>query len=440
MILNEAAILAQTPHFVTHPIAQPFGLEYEDVAAAVRAAMAEVEWVGGDPDNLRLIAYASYSGAFSDDEAAARMIGSDEHLADDVLSAIQRPYAAPFAQLSDLIRSVIIGHTDNQIRAADAFEGWAISLLELVFVARPSVIHALLARDDDARLVLRWLLGRWLKNDDYMKFAATLLQECDDVAATAAAAFLIAASRSHVERGDTAPQVPAADADRRLETLGIVLTETFKLSGGKQFNEEQRTRWESLVASLRDDVAMNATTAKSTRRLRSRVGVNDTSLVALIGAAACGGAAAALSREGDGLLRRYFRPLTLRERDVSANGLPYLAPLVIDDLSKIWVDLRADAGFFDDLRVGLRYGEFSFAFTYGHYLIDRPRAIILAAIAATAAQELADQALLDAALSLAASLHGLPPGVSPPFNQEAIHRLREQTGIDLPLDRSPDLG
>lgn len=440
MSVDEAAILAQTPHYVTGPTHRPFGLEFEEIPAAVRAALTQVQWSGGDPDDLRLIAYACYCGAFSVDEAAARMVGNDEQLIHDVLSATQRFDSAPFAELPDLIRSVVFGRSDNQIRAADAFDGWAISLLELVADVRPAVITSLLERDDKSRLVLRWLLGRWLTNDERVQVAETLLQEGDDVAATAAAAFLVEAARSHVERDDPAPTVPDADQDRRLETIGIVLTETFQFSTHMHFSLEQNARWEALVTSLRDDVALNARTAKDARRLCKHIGADDTSLVALIGRVASGKAAAAISREGDNLLRRYFRPLTLRERDITAGGLPYLAPLVVNNLTQIWIDLRADSGFFDDLRNGLRYGEFSFAFTYGQYLVDRPRAIILAAIASVAAKSLSDDILLEGASSLAASLRRLPTGISPPFNHEAIEHIRETTGIDLPSDLFPDLG
>lgn len=442
MSVDAAAILRQTPRFVTRPMTSPFGLQFEEVASAVRAALPDVAWRGGDPDSLRLIAYARDSGAFSEDETTARMLGSDEELAADVLTTIQQAHSVPFSGLPELVRSVIVGNGGNELRAADAFEGWAISLLELVAAVRPVVLGALLVRDDQARLVLRWLLGLWLTNDERVKFAATLMQDCDDLASTAAAALLVEAARSHVERGDPAPRVPPAEASRRLETLGVVLTETFQFSGRIRLIDEQRARWEALVVSLRDEVAMSATTATDARLLRSRVGEDDTSLVALIGRVARGGAAVEFGREGDGLLRRYFRPLMRRERDVAADGLPYLAPIVVNSLTQIWVDLRADAGFFDELRSGLRYGEFSHAFTYGQYLVDRPRAMILAAIAAVAAVSATpiDEPLLQGARTLALSLHGMPAAVSPPFDQAAINSLRERTGIDLPLDQFPDVG
>ena len=86
----------------------------------------------------------------------------------------------------------------------------------------------------------------------------------------------------------------------------------------------------------------------------------------------------------------------------------------------------------------MRYGEYSFAFTFGQYLVDRPRAMILAAIAAAAATRLSDGTLLQAALALAAARTA--GRASSPFNQEVIDNPRQRTGIDLPLDQFPTSG
>jgi hypothetical protein len=182
--------------------------------------------------------------------------------------------------------------------------------------------------------VLRWILGRWWTNADLGRFAALLLAGGEEEAVTTAAALLVQAGRSHVDRGDAAPQVPAASTERRLLTLGILLTEIYQFGRSKNLSAEQRERWRALIIDLREDVTRTATTPKDARVLRRGVRPDDTTLVALIRSSAQRPVADELSRQGDALLRRYFRPLVRRQRDVAADGLPYLAPLVVNDLGQ----------------------------------------------------------------------------------------------------------
>jgi hypothetical protein len=103
----------------------------------------------------------------------------------------------------------------------------------------------------------------------------------------------------------------------------------------------------------------------------------------------------------------------------------------LDDLVGIWVGVHSNVDRFDSLRQNLRYDEYSYQFTYSHYLIDRRRAIVLAAVAAVAAAQMHDDTLLEAARSLGAQLSDLPSGVVQPFDDGFLTKLRE-VGIDLP--------
>jgi hypothetical protein len=114
-----------------------------------------------------------------------------------------------------------------------------------------------------------------------------------------------------------------------------------------------------------------------------------------------------LTNAGDELIRQYFRPLVKTEESREQEKLPYLGPLIVNDLVNIWIQIRVFSG----LAEGLRCDEYAFEFTYGHYLTDRSRAMILAAIGAVAGVEMGNDRLRAAALALADSLRSLPEGV-----------------------------
>ena len=132
-------------------------------------------------------------------------------------------------------------------------------------------------------------------------------------------------------------------------------------------------------------------------------------------------------------MNSYFRPLVKTEESREQEKLPYLGPLIVNDLANIWIQIGANEGFFWGLAEKLRYDEYAFEFTYSHYLTDRSRAMILAAIGAVAGTQMKNEHLRKAALALADSLRSLPEGVVEPFDEASRANLQERTGIVLPV-------
>jgi hypothetical protein len=432
MSVDRAAILAQTPHWYVAPFPNPLNVPYDDLAAVVRSAIDGFVWHAGDPDGLRVIAYGLYVGALSEADATERLQGTDEDLAGEF--AVAMDGVAPFSDqdLGELARAVLRDRADAEMRPRDASEGWVVTLLELVAATRPQLLEVLLARDDASHVVLRWLLQRWSASDHWVRYADVVMHS-DEAAWIAAAAFLSIAVRAHIERDETPPVVPGlTSSDARLIVSGILLTEIRDFGRRSQLQDEARERYEQFVATLRSDVAQALTTATAARKLRGVADENDTTLVALILEVAPRAAAPTFAAAGEGLLRGFFRPLMASDRGTDTEALPYLGPLVINDLAHIWVSLGVDDGLFGHFREGLRCDEFAYAFTFGHYLTDRPRAVVLAAIGAVAGTAMQNEALLEAARALARDLHSLPAEGGPALDPATIESVRERTGVLLP--------
>jgi hypothetical protein len=195
-------------------------------------------------------------------------------------------------------------------------------------------------------------------------------------------------------------------------------------------NPESQARLNAIlesIASMMSGLLKRSEVTELAKRSRR----DDAALVAILLRKSEGKTLRVLASEGDALLDEYFRMLTRVEPASQEQSLPYLSAFVLDDLIGIWVGVHANVDRFDSLRQNLRYDEYSYQFTYSHYLIDRRRVIVLAAVAAVAAVQMQDDALLEAARGLAAQLSDLPPGVVQPFNDGVLAKLRE-AGIDLP--------
>ena len=193
------------------------------------------------------------------------------------------------------------------------------------------------------------------------------------------------------------------------------------------------SRWEEFIERLSDTVAAATVTAADARKLLQSQGEDDTSILALILGKAPDATYRTLSEAGDALIKQYFRPLVKDDERPGQEKLPYLGPLIVNDLVHIWIQIGADEGFFLGLVEELRCDEYAFEFTYGHYLTDRSRAMILAAIGAVAGAELKNDRLRLAALTLADNLRSLPEGVVAPFDEATRSDLQKRTGIVLPI-------
>jgi hypothetical protein len=199
----------------------------------------------------------------------------------------------------------------------------------------------------------------------------------------AAAAFLTDATRNHILQNEPPPSVPKSEsADAQLIVSGLLLTEIFNFgrSRPRSLDDEAANRWEHFVETTRDAVAAATATASDARKLLQSQGKDDTTLLALILGKASRATYRTLGDAADSLIRQYFRPLVKSEQQTDQERLPYLGPLIINDLVNIWIQIGADEEFFLGLAQELRCDEYSFEFTYSHYLTDRSRAMILAAI------------------------------------------------------------
>jgi len=179
-------------------------------------------------------------------------------------------------------------------------------------------------------------------------------------------------------------------------------------------------------------VATATVTATHARKLLQSQDKDDTTLIALILGKATNATYRTLGEAGDAVVKQYFRPLIKSDEQTKQEKLPYLAPLIINDLVNIWIQIGADEGFFGGLVDGLRCDEYAFEFTYSHYLTDRSRATILAAIGAVAGVEMKNEPLRLAALALADRLRTLPEGVVVQFDDACRADLGKRTGIELP--------
>jgi hypothetical protein len=435
MSLDRPTILAATPHYYVKGMPSPLGIPYEDLPHGVRSAIGELRWSGRNPDHLRLLAYGYYVGAFNEQELASRLTGSDPDLISDVVEICTSVPATSEGEIDAAIQSVFWDRANMLGSARNAGAGWAISVLELIQAVRPSVLPLLLRSDVSSRVILPWLLTHRSPTMRVEAFASVLMESASQREWEAAAAFLTDAARNHILRNESAPFIPKSlNPSAPLVVSGLLLTEIFNFGRSRRppFEPEAMSRWEQFVETLRDAVAAATSTAADARKLLLSQGKDDTTLVAMLLGNANEATSRVLSDAGDELLSRYFRRLVKRDERTEEEKLPYLAPLIVNDLVNIWIKIEADEGFFSGLLEQLRCDEYAFEFTYSHYLTDRSRATILAVIGALAAVEMKNEPLRLVALALADSLRALPEGAVSLFNEAARADLERRTGIVLP--------
>ncbi len=255
-------------------------------ARGVRDAVAGVNWSSDDTESLRLLAYAHYSGALCEQDLKDRVRGSEAALASNFshLADALPPY--PQGDLAFAVRSVLEDRDASTLRARTADEGWAICVLDLISVARPNVLSALLRQDFSAHIVLRWLLtGRTVLID-----ASDFRPDPDGLNPSrsfrrAAAALLTRMAREHVERDNPTPCIPkVANENARLVVAGLVLTQVLRFSRASRMSmtAPESERWTQLVLSLQQLVAEAMQTARDARVALAAQGTNDTELLALI--------------------------------------------------------------------------------------------------------------------------------------------------------------
>jgi hypothetical protein len=428
--MNVNDVLSATPYWFGEGSSRPGDAEHDRLPDVMRPLVEDQKWACGDSDALRSLAYAHHVGALSEGEIRERLLGSDADLADAVVSSAAA--AAAQDDLDPLIDAVLAGRgASNHVRSKSIEEGWLRAILEMISDLRPAVLPLVLAVDPVPPYFLQWLLHRWSSVADEQTYADVLLSKSDGQSWRIGAAFLSDVAREHVLHGTALPQFAGA-ADANLVAGGLVLTQLFHMRfvPGVLSNPESQARLSAVIESIASMVSASLKRSE-VGRLVKRGKRDDAALVAILLPKSEGKTLRTLASEGDALLDQYFRMLTRVEPASQEQSLPYLSAFVLDDLIDIWVSIHANAHRFDSLKQNLRYDEYSYQFTYSHYLIDRRRAIILAAVAAVAAVRMEDDALLEAARGLAAQLHDLPPGVVQPFDDGVLAKLRE-VGIDLP--------
>jgi hypothetical protein len=433
--LDRAAILAATPHFFVKGKPSPFDVALEDLPGEVRSAVGELRWSDPNSDNLRLLAYGRYAGAFNEQELEGRITGSDADLIADVIRICSSVSPISEAEVAAAIQSVFWDRATPWEPARSPAEGWAITVFELIQAVRPNTLPLLLRDDVSSRVVLPWLLTHRSPSTQVTEFVSVLMQSSNQQHWEAAAAFLTDATRGHILRNEPVSFVPkSGNPDAVLIVSGLLLTETYNFgrSQRRPLDPEAMSRWERFVETLRETVATATVTATHARKLLQSQDKDDTTLIALILGKATNATYRTLGEAGDAVIKQYFRPLIKSDEQTKQEKLPYLAPLIINDLVNIWIQIGADEGFFGGLVDGLRCDEYAFEFTYSHYLTDRSRATILAAIGAVAGVEMKNEPLRLAALALADRLRTLPEGVVVQFDDACRADLGKRTGIELP--------
>jgi len=328
--LDRATILAATPHYYVKGMPSPFGIPYGDIRQAVRSAIGELRWSVRNSDDLRLLAYGQYAGAFNEEELASRLTGSDADIISDVIEICSSVPAISGAEVDALIQSVFWDRANTSRSAHNAVEGWAITVLELIRAVRPSVLPQLLRSDVSSRVVLPWLLTHRSPTKQVEAFASVLMESATQRDWEAAAAFLTDASRDHILRNEPAPSVPkSGNPDALLIVSGLLLTEIFNFgrSRGRPLEAEAMSRWEQFVEGLRDAVAAATLTARDARKLLQSQGADDTTLIVLILGTATNATYRTLSDAGEAVIRQYFRPLVKSAERTGQEKLPYLGPV-----------------------------------------------------------------------------------------------------------------
>jgi hypothetical protein len=433
---QQRSILRATPHFFGQESRLPEGVTLDDLSAWVRHAVAGVQWSSDNTEALRLLAYAHYSGALSEQDLKDRVRGEEAALASDFCHLADGLPPYPQGDLAFAVRSVLEDRDAPALRARTADEGWAICVLDLISVARPTILSVLLRKDPSAHIMLRWLLTGRTLIIDASDFAGILMARPEQELWRAAAALLTRMAREYVERDNPAPCIPkVANQDAQLVVAGLLLTQVFRFSRAPTMamTAQESERWDQLILSLQQLVAEAMQTARDARVALAAQGTDNTQLLALVLGKTELRPHRQLSEAGDKLLKDYFRALKNLDDAAEERSLPYLAPVVLQDLIRIWIALKADTNFFTALRDNLRCDEYAYEFTYAHYLTDRPRAMALCVIAAIAAKHLEDVELLETARQLADDLRALPEnGVLQPFSSSTRAQLLEQTALDLP--------
>ena len=116
----------------------------------------------------------------------------------------------------------------------------------------------------------------------------------------------------------------------------------------------------------------------------------------------------------------------------NSDVIHHVAQWMVNSLASIGVNLPMSAELFKDLESRLRYDEFAYAFSYAHYLVDRPRALVLASIGAIVGDVQSNDALLDETRSLIDRLNQLPQGAHDVFSQEFVAEVQQLYGVLLP--------
>jgi hypothetical protein len=435
--VDREGILAATPRYFVRGMAPPFGIPHEDLPREVRSAIGELRWSAHHPDDLRILAYVNYVGALNEEELRSRLTASDEDLSGDAADICSAAAAAiSDAEIAAAIQSLFRDQSDPWRPARSPAEGWAITVLELINAVRPNVLPLVLRRDASRRIVLVWLLRKGSLGENLRTTAVSVLMESSDQRDwDAAAAFLSDAARDHILRNEPAPSVPSSgSAHAQLIVSGLMLSEIFNFgrSRSRPLDPEAANRWQQLVRTMQGAVAAATATASDARKLLQSLGKEDTTLIPLILGSASSASYRTLAEAGDSVIREYFRPVVKSEEQAERKRLPYLGPLIVNDLVNIWVQIGADEHFFSGLVDGLRCDEYAFEFTYSYYLTDRTRAMILAAIGAVAGVETKNEALRLAAINLSDNLRNLPEGVAAPFDEAGRSDLEKRTGIVVP--------
>jgi hypothetical protein len=199
------------------------------------------------------------------------------------------------------------------------------------------------------------------------------------------------------------------------------------------WNEERSDRFASIVETLRESLNNDMKSRPAVKTfMASSLNGPDIDLVAF---------ALSLNLDkrarddvllsGQNTLVALFDRITASD-PYDADVIHHVAQWMVNSLATIGVNLPMSAELFNDLESRLRYDEFAYGFLHAHYLVDRPRALVLASIGAIVANGHSNEGLLEALRTVADRLRRLPEGAHDVFSQEFVAEVEGRYGVSLP--------
>lgn len=380
-------------------------------------------------DDLKVLAYARYTGALETEALSDRLTGN--------------------ARLSDLIRGLLstLNPIDQELmlksvgghysgysgifRGRTGAEGWTVALLTLIHECDPDRLRELLDANDPGFLLLRWALNAvW--DSAGIEIAVRAWAVRNDALYLAAAALLVwRSAESTINTGSGL--VPLADIDHvpRIVICRSIIARLAAWRIHAQWSEERSKRLSVVLETLSQFVAEDMQARPDVKRFAE--GDRDGDDLHLIPFLLSLSLEPKVRNHVRGSAEETLKRVFGRVADIdpmTSSAYPHVAQWMLNPLASMAISLPMSAPLFESLIHELRWDEFAYAFAHSHYLVDRPRALVLCAIGAIVATVQNDSDLHAAVEQLSSALGSLPPTHSV-LTPEVLEQLRDRFGLSI---------